>query len=94
MYEPPIGVLWRFGQLETGLLDRDEIMLPNPLHPSIVHFPVVLAFLLPLFAAGALWAIRLGATAPYQLGAGRLESSPWARAFLDAFVFGDAVLRK
>jgi len=23
-----------------------------------------------------------------------LESSPWARAFLDAFVFGDAVLRK
>ncbi len=36
-------------------------MLPNPLHPAIVHFPVVLAFLLPFFAVGALWAIRRGA---------------------------------
>lgn len=36
-------------------------MLPNPLHPAIVHFPLVLAFLLPLFAAGAVWAIRRGA---------------------------------
>jgi uncharacterized membrane protein len=36
-------------------------MLPNPLHPAIVHFPVVLAVILPLFAAGALWAIHRGA---------------------------------
>ncbi|HET7565530.1 MAG TPA: DUF2231 domain-containing protein [Gemmatimonadaceae bacterium] len=36
-------------------------MLPNPLHPAIVHFPIVLAFLLPIFALGALWAIRRGA---------------------------------
>lgn len=36
-------------------------MLPNPLHPAIVHFPVVLVFLLPIFALGALWAIRRGA---------------------------------
>ena len=36
-------------------------MLPNPLHPAVVHFPVVLALLLPIFAAGALWAIRKGA---------------------------------
>ena len=36
-------------------------MLPNPLHPAVVHFPVVLAFLLPLFIAGAVWAIRRGA---------------------------------
>jgi uncharacterized membrane protein len=36
-------------------------MMPNPLHPAIVHFPVVLAFLLPFFAVGALWAIRRGA---------------------------------
>jgi hypothetical protein len=36
-------------------------MLPDPLHPAVVHFPVVLAFLLPIFAAGALWAIRRGA---------------------------------
>lgn len=36
-------------------------MLPNPLHPAIVHFPVVLAFLVPIFAIGALWMIRRGA---------------------------------
>jgi uncharacterized membrane protein len=36
-------------------------MLPNPLHPAIVHFPIVLAFLLPLFSLGTLWAIRRGA---------------------------------
>ncbi|MFN8582557.1 MAG: hypothetical protein U0163_16480 [Gemmatimonadaceae bacterium] len=36
-------------------------MLPNPLHAAIVHFPVVLAVLLPLVAIGALIAIRRGA---------------------------------
>lgn len=36
-------------------------MLPNPLHPAVVHFPVVLVILLPFFALGALWAIRRGA---------------------------------
>ena len=36
-------------------------MLPNPLHPAVVHFPIVFAFLLPLFALGALLAIRKGA---------------------------------
>lgn len=36
-------------------------MLPDPLHPAVVHFPVVFAFLLPLFAIGALWVIRKGA---------------------------------
>lgn len=36
-------------------------MLPDPLHPAVVHFPVVLAFLLPISALGALWAIRRGA---------------------------------
>ena len=36
-------------------------MLPTPLHPAIVHFPIVLVFLLPIFALGALWAIRRGA---------------------------------
>lgn len=33
-----------------------------------------------------------GLSSPYPLGAGRLEASPWARAFLDAFVFGTARL--
>lgn len=36
-------------------------MIPSPLHPAVVHFPLVLAFLLPISALGALWAIRRGA---------------------------------
>lgn len=36
-------------------------MLPDPLHPAVVHFPIVFAFLLPLFAIGALWMIHRGA---------------------------------
>jgi len=35
-------------------------MLPDPLHPAVVHFPIVLMILLPLAAAGALWAISRG----------------------------------
>lgn len=38
-------------------------MIPSPLHPAVVHFPIVFAVLLPLVAVGALWAIRRG-TAP------------------------------
>ena len=33
-------------------------MLPNPLHPAVVHFPIVFAYLLPLVAALGLWQIR------------------------------------
>ena len=33
-----------------------------PLHPAVVHFPIVLAVLLPISAAWALWAIRKGTT--------------------------------
>jgi len=36
-------------------------MLPDPLHPAVVHFPLALAVLLPLSAVVALWAIRRGA---------------------------------
>jgi uncharacterized membrane protein len=35
-------------------------MIPNPLHPAIVHFPIVFAVLLPIVAVAALWAIRRG----------------------------------
>jgi hypothetical protein len=35
-------------------------MLPSPLHPAIVHFPIVFTVLLPFLAAGAFWAIRRG----------------------------------
>lgn len=31
-----------------------------PLHPTVVHFPIVLSILLPIFALGAWWAIRRG----------------------------------
>lgn len=36
-------------------------MLPDPLHPIVVHFPIVLSILLPLVAAGALYAVSRGA---------------------------------
>jgi uncharacterized membrane protein len=37
-------------------------MLPDPLHPAVVHFPMVLVVLLPIAALGALWAVRRGAS--------------------------------
>ena len=58
-------------------------MLPDPLHPAVVHFPIVLMLLLPLAAGGALYAIRRGAPAgrawivPVAL-AGALAASSWA----------------
>ncbi len=36
-------------------------LIPDPLHPAVVHFPIVLAVLLPLVALGAFIAIRRGA---------------------------------
>ena len=33
-----------------------------PLHPLVVHFPIVLAVLLPISVGAALWAVRKGAT--------------------------------
>lgn len=41
---------------------EDIPVIPNPLHPAVVHFPIVFAVLLPFIAAGALWAIRRGTT--------------------------------
>lgn len=38
-------------------------MLPEPLHPIVVHFPMALAVLLPISAAIAWWAIRRGSAA-------------------------------
>jgi uncharacterized membrane protein len=35
-------------------------MIPEPLHPALVHFPIVLAMLAPLLAAIAFWAIQSG----------------------------------
>ena len=38
------------------------LMSGIPLHPLVVHFPIVLAMLLPISIAVALWAIRKGTT--------------------------------
>ena len=35
-------------------------MIPDPLHPAIIHFPIVLAALTPILAAAAFWAIHSG----------------------------------
>lgn len=57
-------------------------MLPSPLHPAVVHFPIVLMFLLPVAAVVALWAISHGSRAlrawliPLSL-AGALTLSAW-----------------
>lgn len=58
-------------------------MLPNPLHPAVVHFPIVLMILLPLAAIGALWAIRRGSTVTRAwafpvAAAAALAASAWA----------------
>ena len=58
-------------------------MIPDPLHPAVVHFPIVLMAFLPLAALGALWAVRRGAvplrawTVPVAV-AGALTLSAWA----------------
>jgi uncharacterized membrane protein len=57
-------------------------MLPDPLHPAVVHFPIVLTFLLPLVALASLWSIRRGAPARSAwrvpaAAAGALTASAW-----------------
>jgi uncharacterized membrane protein len=42
-------------------------MLPDPLHPAVVHFPIVLAVLMPAIGLAAAWAIH----------AGRLRAVAW-----------------
>src|SRR5688500_17227972 len=53
----------RLGRLAHcgGEPQLEPSMLPDPLHPAVVHFPIVLMFLLPVAAVAALWRIRNGA---------------------------------
>ena len=57
-------------------------MLPDPLHPAVIHFPIVLTFLLPVAALIAIWRIRHGAVAraawgPAVVAAAALTASAW-----------------
>jgi len=58
-------------------------LLPTPLHPAIVHMPIALMLLLPLFAIGALVAIRRGARVSRAWG---LTAAIAAALALSAFV--------
>ena len=40
-------------------------MLPQPLHPAVVHFPLVLALILPLVIGVTLWVLR-GKSIPWR----------------------------
>jgi len=58
-------------------------MLPDPLHPAVVHFPIVFMILLPVAAFGALWAIRRGSRVFASwvfpvVAAAALAGSSWA----------------
>jgi uncharacterized membrane protein len=41
-------------------LVEDTTVIPDPLHPAVVHFPIVFMMLLPVVGVGAWWAIRRG----------------------------------
>ena len=41
-------------------------IIPNPLHPAIVHLPMAIVVLLPLTVIGAIWVIRRGAAPPWR----------------------------
>jgi uncharacterized membrane protein len=65
-----------------GQLEQETQVLPDPVHPAVVHFPIVFMVLLPLAALGALWAIHRGAPArrawAWPLGlAVALSASSW-----------------
>lgn len=43
------------------MLNALSNLVPTPLHPAVVHLPIALTVLVPVFAIGALIAIRRGA---------------------------------
>lgn len=43
------------------MLNALSNLLPTPLHPAVVHLPIALTVLVPVFAIGAVIAIRRGA---------------------------------
>jgi uncharacterized membrane protein len=60
----PSVVAWRMSDRGANVSENllmEPAMLPDPLHPAVVHFPIVLSFLLPVAALAAIWRIRHGA---------------------------------
>lgn len=57
--------------------------LPSPLHPLMVHLPIALTVLAPLFAIGAVWAIKRGISVQWAWGS---ASVMLALLFLSAWV--------
>lgn len=58
-------------------------LIPNPLHPAIVHLPIALTVLVPVFALGAIVMIRRGARPLHAWGIttallAALSLSAWA----------------
>ncbi len=72
---------WQRGQPNANFPRRLQL-LPNPLHPALVHFPIVLMVLLPVSAVVALWAIRRGAqpTRAWLVAVGLLQSQAGSAA--------------
>jgi uncharacterized membrane protein len=65
-------------------------VVPDPLHPAVVHFPLVLLFLVPLFAVGAVWAIRRGADSRRTWGIPLFLTAALAASAFVALQTGDA----
>lgn len=65
-------------------------MFGLPLHPLVVHFPVVLVAVLPLVAVGALWAIRRGAVMRRAWGVTVLVAAALAASSFVALETGEA----
>ena len=58
-------------------------MLPDPLHPAVVHFPIVLTVLLPISVGVALWVIGKHATARRAWSVPlALAAALWVSAFV------------
>lgn len=59
-----------------------QSLIPDPLHPAVVHLPIAIAVLIPIFAIGALFFIRRGARPRTPWGVtvalfGALMASAW-----------------
>jgi uncharacterized membrane protein len=72
----------RHRAFRSSPLPEEDMMLLDPLHPAIVHFPIVLAVLLPVAAVAGLVAVKRGAAtraawAPVLAVAALLAVSSW-----------------